>query len=88
MKLLERSGAILDLELQPRYPLGTDAEPVLIRSKGYPNGRRVCYVADFRYYDTREARVIVEDTKGFDTPAARLKRAFTEWQYKIEVVVL
>jgi len=88
LKLLERAGEIRDLELQPRYPMGTDADPVLIRSKGYPNGRRVTYVADFRYYDTREARVIVEDTKGVDTPASRIKRAFVEWQYRIEVVIL
>ena len=85
LRLLERAGDICDLELQPRYWLGTDDDPVLIKSKGYPNGRRVSYRADFRYYDKRDGWVVVEDCKGFDDARARLRRAFVEWQYKIEI---
>lgn len=88
LKLLERAGEITDLELQPVFRFGTDANPVRIRSKGFPNGRRASYIADFRYYDRREARVIVEDTKGLDTPLSRFKRALVEWQFNIEVVIL
>ena len=88
LKLLERAGDICDLELQPKYWLGTDDDPVLIKSKGYPNGRRCSYRADFRYYDKRNGWVVVEDCKGFDDARARLRRAFVEWQYKIEIVLI
>lgn len=85
LKLLERAGEISDLELQPRYMLGTEDDPVKIRSKGYPNGRRCSYKADFRYKEN--GQVVVEDSKGHDTQAARLRRAFVEWQYKIRIVL-
>ena len=88
LKLLERAGDICDLELQPKYLLGTDDNPVLIKSDGYPNGRRVSYRADFRYYDRRSGWVVVEDCKGYDDARARLRRAFVEWQYKIEIVLI
>ncbi len=87
LKLLEKAHEITDLELQPRYSLGTDADPVKIRSKGFPNGRRCSYKADFRYFDNATGEVIVEDSKGHDTDTARLRRAFVEWQYKIRVVL-
>lgn len=85
LKLLEKAGEITDLELQPRFPLGTDDAPILIKSEGYPNGRRATAVMDFRYYDTRAGWTIVEDVKGKDNPYSRLKRAIVEAQYKIEV---
>jgi hypothetical protein len=87
LKLLERAHEITDLELQPRFPLGTDDDPVKIRSKGYPNGRRCSYKADFRYYDNVSGLVVIEDAKGHDTDTARLRRAFVEWQYKIVIVL-
>lgn len=53
LKLLERAGAIRNLELQPRFPL-------------FVNGTKVCtYVGDFSYFE-KNARVI-EDTKGYKT---------------------
>jgi hypothetical protein len=88
LKLLERAGEISDLELQPRFRLGTAADPVKIRSQGYPNGRRCSYKADFRYKINATGAVIVEDAKGHDTDTARLRRAFVEWQYKIRVVLI
>jgi hypothetical protein len=88
LKLLVRAGEISDLELQPRFPLGTVDDPVKIRSKGFPNGRRCSYKADFRYNINATGAVIVEDAKGHDTDTARLRRAFVEWQYKIRVVLV
>jgi len=82
LKILQRAGEISNLELQPAYKLGTDEAPVLIKSKGYPNGRRVTYRADFRYID-KAGNTIVEDSKGVDTPTSRLKRALVESQYSI-----
>lgn len=85
--LLERAGEISELELQPAYPLEIDGRPVLIKSKGYPNGRRSKYTADFRYTDARTGRQVVEDVKGFDTTASRLRRAVVECIYGIEIVL-
>lgn len=87
LKLLERAGEISDLELQPQYKLGTDDNPVLIRSRRYRNGRRASYRADFRYRIESTGETVVEDSKGVDTPASRLRRAFVEWQYQIRIVL-
>lgn len=85
LKLLKAAGEICDLELQPQFKLGTDEDPVLMRSARYHKGRRVTYTADFQYWDLRRNLVITEDAKGLDTDASRLRRAFTEWQYKIRI---
>lgn len=86
LKLLQRVGEIRDLELQPEYPLACGGKPVLIRSDGYPNGRKAKYLADFRY--VRAGQVIVEDAKGKDLPLSRLKRALVEAEYGVRVVLV
>ena len=54
LKLLVRCGTILDLELQPAFPL-------------IINGVKVCtYIADFRYKDL-SGRTVIEDVKGWKT---------------------
>ncbi len=87
LKMMERGGAISELELQPRYLLGTDDAPILIRSGRYPNGRRASYFADFRYRD-HAGETVIEDVKGVDTPLSRLKRAVVEAQYSVEIVLI
>jgi hypothetical protein len=90
LKLLHLAGEITEPELQPKYPLkvyqpdGTYRD-VKIRSAGYPNGRRATYTADFRYQDKRAGCQIVEDVKGMDTTASRLRRAVVEAIYGIEI---
>lgn len=86
LRLLERAGEITRLKVQPEFPLEVNGRPVLIRSKGYPNGRRAKYVADFKYM--RGTENVVEDVKGFDTPVSRLKRAIVEAEYEIEIQVI
>ena len=86
LTLLERMGEITDLKRQPVFLLGTEDRPVLIRSSGFPNGRRAKYVADFDYFAKNGDR-IVEDYKGFDTPESRLKRAVVEAQYGIRILI-
>lgn len=86
LKLLEAGGFITDLELQPKFKLGTDEAPVLIRSAGYPNGRRAAYLADFRYREG--GRAVIEDVKGIDNPLSRLKRAVVEAQYSVKIVLV
>lgn len=86
LMLLASAGEISDLTLQPVFHLRCGGIPVLIRSKGYPNGRRAKYVADFSYID-RAGSWIVEDTKGADTPVSRLKRALVEAEYNVQVIL-
>lgn len=85
--ILQDGGAITELEIQPKFPLEIDGKPVLIRSKGYPNGRRASYTADFRYRDEL-GEIRVEDTKGYDTPASRLRRAVVECIYSIRIELI
>ncbi len=60
LKLLERSGYITGLILQPRFPLIVD-------------GKKICsYVADFGYQD-KSNRHVIEDVKGVQTPVYKLK---------------
>lgn len=85
---MERAGEIRELILQPKFQLGTDDRPVLIRSAGYPNGRRAVYIADFAYIDKRDGQTVVEDVKGMDTRVSRLKRAVVEAQYSIRIAII
>lgn len=69
LKLLERTGTITDLELQPRFEL----IPKQRRDDGRPE--RACeYVADFRYTDTRTGQTVIEDAKGMRTRDYIMKR--------------
>ena len=83
LKTMERAGIITDLVCQPAFPFIIDERPVLIRSKGYPNGRKAKYIADFSYLEN--GCRVVEDSKGMDTPVSRLKRALVEAIYGVEV---
>lgn len=88
LKILNDKGLIRDLKVHPRFFFQhpeTD-EYLKIRSQGYPNGRKVWYEADFSY-KTGEG-VVVEDTKGYDTQEARLKRAMVELFHGFKVRVL
>lgn len=87
LKHLEKAGRISRLTRQVPFTFEVDGRPVLIRSKGYPNGRRVSYVADFCYVDDAGA-LVVEDSKGMDTPVSRLKRGMVEAFHGIRVVVV
>lgn len=84
LKAMQMAREITDLELQPEFPLMIGDRPVLMRSKGYPNGRRVKYRADFRY--KQDGKIVVEDSKGFATETYKLKKAIVEAIYGIKVV--
>lgn len=76
LKLLQRAGEISDLQLQVRFPLFAGDQPILIRSKGYPNGRQLSYVADFVYQEGGQQ--VIEDAKGRRTPEFKIKVALME----------
>ncbi len=72
LKLLERAKEISHLMLQVTYPLRV--EGMLITK----------YRADFVYNDKGGA-IVVEDAKGFRTPAYKIKRKLMLALYKIKI---
>lgn len=57
LKILEKSGLIKDIELQPKFLL---IDTIRYNGKTYP---KTYYIADFRYYDNHLNKYIVEDVK-------------------------
>lgn len=87
LKALEAAGEISHLELQPKFYLYGAKGPVLIRSKGYPNGRRAVWKGDFAYFCSIRNKRICEDVKGFRTQIFILKKAVVEACYPgLEIV--
>jgi len=81
LKLMLAYGQIESLKLHPRYPIKIGGITVLMRSKGYPNGRKLTYVADFSYVDLVLEEVVIEDVKmqsGHRTEVYKIKRALME----------
>lgn len=72
LKILRNIHSIRDLKLQPKFYLEVNGVPVCT------------YIADFSYY--RGDQLVVEDVKGFKTPAYRLKKKLVKALYGIEVV--
>lgn len=75
LRLLERSGVIKDLCLQPRF---------LLQEAYSKNGkavRKIEYIADFSYYDLEKDKFVVEDVKGVKTDVYRLKKKIFEYKY-------
>ena len=67
LQLLAKAGAIQRLERQPRFVLRA-------------NGEKVCtYVADWRYFEGN--REVIEDKKGVQTPAFKIKWALAKACY-------
>lgn len=72
LKEMLEAGEIYDLRLQPEYEL----IPAYTR-----NGKRIrktVYRADFSYI--KDGEVVVEDVKGVETEAFKLKRKLFEYQ--------
>lgn len=87
LKILERAGAIRDLELQPKFWLTCGGKQLLIRSEGFPNGRRAKFTADFAYVEAETGERVVEDVKS-DATALRdfkLRIAIVEAEYGVRV---
>lgn len=72
LRLMSRVGDVVDLELQPKYPLVV-------------NGVKIgAYVADFRY--KLNGVVVVEDVKGVKTPVYKLKKKLVKALYGIDIL--
>ncbi len=74
LRLLEMAGVIQNLERQVRFDLDVNGKHI---------GR---YTADFRYTESGED--VVEDFKGFDSDASKLRRKLTEAIHGVEVKIV
>ena len=61
LKLLQLAGEIRDLELQHEMPLKIGDAQICI------------YIADYRYFDIKEAKWVISDAKGIETDVFRIK---------------
>jgi hypothetical protein len=83
LKMLERSGQITDLVLQPEF--------VILHPYTRCDGKRIRgikYKADFSYYDTFEKKRVIEDVKGMETAVFKLKRKLVEYQHDIIITIV
>lgn len=78
LKHLEKAGHIANLERQVRFDLAIDGCPILIRSEGYPKGRKAKFTVDFAYTDTKLGKRVFLDAKGVATEAYRLRKGIVE----------
>lgn len=85
LTMLERAGVIYDLKRQVQFVLIPDQreQSTDVYQKGPRKGqpkegklleRKVVYVADFVYTDTKTGEKVVEDTKGVKTKDYIIKR--------------
>jgi hypothetical protein len=78
LKMLEKAGAIQDLQRQVKYVLIPSQ-----RINGKVVERECSYKADFVYKENGET--IVEDTKGFRTPEYKIKRKMMLLFYGVQI---
>lgn len=74
LKLLERAGAISELELQPRFELQPSFK------KNGKTIRAITYTADFKYINNK-GKIVIEDFKGFETRDFKIRKKMFEYRY-------
>ena len=88
LKLLQRAGIIVGLDLQKEFELIPAQYETVINKAG--KKKKVCveravkYKADFAYFKNGEQ--IVEDTKGVRTKDYIIKRKLMLWVFGIKIV--
>lgn len=89
LSLLEKAGAITDLQRQVEFvliPVQKEADTKGVRGgiiKGKTIERAVKYVADFVYMEN--GKKVVEDTKGVKTKDYIIKRKLMLWVHNIRI---
>ena len=79
LKYLEKVGIIKDLELQKEYIL---IDKFTLNGKTY---RKTSYFADFTYFNTKDNKIHIVDTKGVRTDVYKLKKKIMAYKYNIEI---
>lgn len=82
LKMLERAGAIQDLQLQVPFIL-IPAQYLEVNGKNKCVERACKYIADFVY--TENGKQIVEDAKGFRTDVYKIKRKLMLYKFGIRI---
>ena len=85
LKMLEKCGAIKQLELQKNFVL-IPAQFEMVNGKKECIERACRYKADFYYYDCEKLKFVCEDTKGFKTKDYIIKRKLMLYIHGIRVV--
>ncbi len=94
--LLERAGAIQGLNRQVKFVLIPEQREATneIYTKGMKKGcfkpgklleRECAYIADFVYFDHGLGKIVVEDTKGFQTKDYIIKRKLMLFRHGIQI---
>ena len=82
LKLMVKAGEIQELQLQPRFEL----QPAFER-----NGKHfqaITYVADFAYFDNKTKKRVIEEVKGVETEAYKIKRKMFHFKHNMELRVI
>lgn len=89
LKTLERSGAIINLEMQKTFELipaqFENPNATSKKDRGKCLERACKYVADFCYFDNEHGVKVCEDTKGFRTKDYVIKRKLMLYRYGIQI---
>lgn len=96
LKEMDATGEISGLCVHPKFRFDVKGRKLLIRSKGFPNGKQVTWTPDFQYIRPGLG-LITEDVKGkrgfrrspTDDKYYRLKKAIFEclyWPARVEEV--
>tara|TARA_Y100000310_G_scaffold336302_2_gene420444 strand:+ start:663 stop:1067 length:405 start_codon:yes stop_codon:yes gene_type:complete len=94
LKAWEADGGIRDLKIHPKYYFHmAGGNQVLIKSKGFPNGRKAYYEADASFILVETGELVVQDVKALDkktnkfidTKLSKFKRACLEAEQGITV---
>ena len=92
LMLMQRAGAIKDLQLQVPFVL---IPPQYEEDIELPNGKikkgkcieqSVKYIADFVYFDIQSGKQVVEDVKGVRTPEYKIKRKLMLYIHNIRIL--
>jgi hypothetical protein len=81
LKLLQKNNYIRELELQPKFLI----HPEFIDFSGKKH-RPIYYVADFKYWDIKDKKYIIEDVKGMKTEVYKLKKKLFLAKYAFKFI--
>ena len=91
LKLMERAGAISDLQLQVKFiliPAQREPDKTGKRGgviKGKTIERECSYIADFVYIDTSTGKTVIEDAKGMKTEVYKIKKKLMLYVYGVQI---
>lgn len=76
LKLLEIQGEIKDLKAHPKFEL----QPAFVDRAGKKQ-QAIVYEADFSYFDRAVGHTVIEEVKGVETQAWRIKKRLFLYKY-------